>query len=289
MDEPDSLDAVERAHLVDPRDTSHRIGRWGPAADLAPLVRRYWVPTWSVPAGQAAEQQVLQYPVCLVVVADSYARFYGVQPGLSRTTLRGDGWAVGVMLQPAAGALLTGGSVAPWTGRHAPLADALSATAPSHDVDALVSGVREDMAPAPTDPGRQRAATDRVGAFLRRYLPVDEEGLLVNAVVAAVEEDPDVRRVSQLCERFATTERTLQRLTRRRLGLSPKWLVQRRRLHEAAERLREHRTPLADLAADLGYADESHLSRDFRRVTGMTPGAFAARFSPADARDGARG
>ena len=287
MDERDSLDDVERAHLVDPRDTSFRIGRWGPAADLAPLVRRYWVPTWSVPAGQEAEQQVLQYPVCLIVVADSYARFYGVQPGLSTTTLRGDGWAVGVMLQPAAGALLTGGSVAPWTGRHAPLADALCATAPSQDLDALVRGIHGDMAPAPTDPGRQHAATDRVDAFLRRYLPVDEEGLLVDAVVAAVEEDPDVRRVSQLCERFATTERTLQRLTRRRLGLSPKWLVQRRRLHEAAGRLREHRTTLADLAADLGYADESHLSRDFRRVTGMTPGAFAARFAPAGARDGA--
>ncbi|QCB94950.1 helix-turn-helix domain-containing protein [Cellulomonas shaoxiangyii] len=282
MDERDSVraaDDVERAHLVDPRDTSFRIGRWGPPDDLAPLVRRYWVPTWSVPGGQEAEQRVLQYPVCLVVVADSYARFYGVQPGLSTTTLRGTGWAVGVMLQPAAGALLVGGSVAPWTGRHADVADALAATTPRPDVDAMVAGVRDVMAPDPADEARQRAATDLVGTFLRRYLPVDDEGRLVDAVVAAVEDDPGLVRVSQLCERFATTERTLQRLTRRRLGLTPKWLVQRRRLHEAAGRLRAGGTTLADLAAELGYADESHLSRDFRHVTGMTPGAFAARFT----------
>ncbi|WP_309133636.1 AraC family transcriptional regulator [Cellulomonas sp.] len=280
MDERDRRDDVERAHLVDPRDTSFRIGRWGPPDDLAPLVRRYWVPTWSVPEGREAEQGVLQYPVCLVVVADSYARFYGVQPGLSRTTLSGTGWAVGVMLQPAAGALLTGGSVAPWTGRHADLADALAPTTPRADVETLVAGVRGDMAPDPTDEERQHVATDRVGAFLRRFLPVDDEGLLVDAVVAAVEEDPEVLRVAQLCERFAMSERTLQRLTRRRLGLTPKWLVQRRRLHEAAGRLRDGGATLAVLAAELGYADESHLSRDFRRVTGMTPGAFAARFTP---------
>ncbi|WP_230684938.1 AraC family transcriptional regulator [Cellulomonas sp. JZ18] len=273
------VDDVERAHLVDPRDTSFRIGRWGPPDDLAPLVRRYWVPTWSVPDGQEAVQRVLQYPVCLVVVSDTYARFYGVQPGLSTTTLRGTGWAVGVMLQPAAGALLTAGSVAPWTGRHADLADALARTTPQAEVDALVAAVRATMEPAPADEARQRAATAHLDAFWRRYLPVDEEGALVDAVVAAVEDDPAILRVAQLCERFAMTERTLQRLTRRRLGLTPKWLVQRRRLHEAAGRLREGGATLADLAADLGYADESHLSRDFRRVTGMTPGTFAARFT----------
>ena len=36
---------------------------------------------------------------------------------------------------------------------------------------------------------------------------------------------------------------------------------------------------LAVIAAELGYADEAHLVRDFRTVTGMTPGRFAARFS----------
>lgn len=274
-----AVDEVERAHLVDPADRSFRIGRWTPEPDLADLVRRYWVPTWDVPGSGSAVQQVLQYPVCLVVVADAYARFYGVAPGLSTTTLTGSGWAVGVLLQPSAGALLTGGTVAAWTGRHGDLGPALAATVASADADALVAVVRAEMAPDPTDASRQHAATDLVGDFLRQWLPVDEEGRQVNAVVDAVEHDPELLRVAQLCDRFGMTERSLQRLTRRRLGLSPKWLVQRRRLHEAAGLLRAGGTTVADVAARLGYADEPHLSRDFRRVTGMTPGAFAARYA----------
>ncbi len=62
----------------------------------------------------------------------------------------------------------------------------------------------------------------------------------------------------------------------RRLGLTPRWLVQRRRLHEAADRLRRGETDLAGLAAYLGYADQAHLSREFKAVTGSTPASFRA-------------
>jgi AraC-like DNA-binding protein len=57
-----------------------------------------------------------------------------------------------------------------------------------------------------------------------------------------------------------------------------------RRLHEAAGRLRERTTTVAEVAAALGYADQPHLTRDFARVTGMTPGDFAARYGWSPAR-----
>jgi AraC-like DNA-binding protein len=113
---------------------------------------------------------------------------------------------------------------------------------------------------------------------LARFLPVDEEGRLIDRVVALVETRPDLTRVDQLCARTGLSERALQRLVHRRLGLTPKWLVQRRRLQEAAGRLRERSTTVAQVAAELGYADQPHLTRDFARVTGMTPGEFAARY-----------
>ena len=84
-------DAIGRAHLVDPTDTSHTLTRLPAPPELAGLLRWIWIPVWSVPPGSEAVQEVLRYPVCLIVVAPTYARFYGVDPGLSRTTLAGDG------------------------------------------------------------------------------------------------------------------------------------------------------------------------------------------------------
>jgi AraC-like DNA-binding protein len=194
--------------------------------------------------------------------------------GLSTTTLTGDGWAVGVMCAPAAGALVARGSVAPYTDRSVDLADVLGA-----DGERLTARVRAAMAPDPASPAAHRTAMAAFGDALRPLLPVDAEGELVNRVVAFVEGDREVTRVAQVCAQFDLSERALQRLVRRRLGLTPKWLIQRRRLQEAAERLRGRGTTLAEVSALLGYADQPHFSRDFARVTGMTPGAFAARYA----------
>ncbi len=133
--------------------------------------------------------------------------------------------------------------------------------------------------PARLDSARPLRYETLCGDALRPLLPVDAEGELVNRVVAFVEGDREVTRVAQVCAEFDLSERALQRLVRRRLGLTPKWLIQRRRLQEAAERLRGHGPTLAEVSALLGYADQPHFSRDFTRVTGMTPGAFAARYA----------
>ncbi|MDO3401031.1 AraC family transcriptional regulator [Mycolicibacterium neoaurum] len=238
LDKPDRSDntvADEPAHLLDP---AHRaaihIARPAAPTDLVGLVRRFWFPVWRVPAGQTFTQQVLQYPVCLMVITDAYARFYGPASGLAGTPLTGDGWAAGVMFEPAAGTLITGGSVSRWTDTHVDLADLLGAAGA-----ALTEQIRSIMADDPAAPRAQSAAVDCYAAFLRRFGPVDELGRTVNDIVAHIEDNPDVSRVADVCAQFGISERSLQRLTRHRIGLS----------------------------------------HDFRRVTGQTPGAFAARYA----------
>lgn len=261
----------EPAHLREPGDATP-IHRSPPSDRLADLVRRYWIPVWSIPPGQVSEQKVLQYPCCVMVVSHDYARLYGVVRGLSHVHLSGDGWAVGVMLQPAAGFLVTRRPVHELSDR-------------SIDVSALPSlgcAWVGDIRRAMTDPNRPHARDAAIAVLegvLTPLLPVDEEGLLVNRIVDLVEETPDLLRVADLCERLAMSERTLQRLLAKRLGLSPKWLIQRRRLHEASAALRSGAVDLAGLAADLGYADQPHFTRDFRKVTTMTPGELARRWT----------
>jgi AraC-like DNA-binding protein len=266
-------DDIERAHLVDPTDRTWSISRASVSPDLAALARRFWIPVWDVPEGHDSVQRVLQYPVCLIVVSDTYTRFYGVVSGLSHTMLTGRGWAVGVMLQPATGHLLTGEPVRLMTDRHVDLT-----TVPAIDGAALTRGVRSAMRPDPHSPDAQAQAREVVEEALRPLLPVDDEGLLVNAIVEDVETSPELLRVDDLCARFDISERTLQRLLHKRIGLGPKWLIRRRRLQEAADRLRDADAELAGIAVDLGYADQAHFTRDFRKATGLTPGEFASRF-----------
>ncbi|WKN47022.1 helix-turn-helix domain-containing protein [Nocardioides sp. Arc9.136] len=270
------IEVDEPAHLRDARGFTPSLRRWAPPAALDDVVRRFWVPVWSLPPGASSVQRVLQHPVCQLVVGSEEAVLVGPDRGMGTRELRGSGWAVGVMLQPAAGTVLAGGPMTALTDRQLDLA-AVRGLDAAGGAAGLASRVRAVMAPGPADPERQAEACSLLATALAALLPVDEEGLLVNRLVAEVEADPGIRRVGDLCERFATTERTLQRLTARRIGLSPKWLVQRRRLHEVAERLRAGEgAELATVAAELGYADQSHLTRDFRAVTGTTPGAFAA-------------
>lgn len=261
-------DPIDRAHLTGRSRPSPPIHRYRPgSAGLAPLVLRYWVPVWSVT--EPERQSTLQYPVCLVVVSNTYARLYGVVPGLSTVTLEGDGWAFGTMLAPAAGRILLGRSVATLDGSHVELS-----TVEGLDGRGLTRTVRAEMTPDPADPERHRRARAAVEAQLSRHLPIDAAGRLVNEVVEWVWSERGVTRVDQVCARFAIGERALQRLVSERCGISPKWLIQRRRLHEAVGALKSGTTSLGQMAADLGYADQAHFTHDFRRVTGMTPGEY---------------
>ena len=265
------IDPTERAHLRDAAGYTPPIFRYAPGPEMDDLVRRYWIPVWSLPPGTSTVQRVLQYPVCLLVVSHEYSIMVGVDTGLGRQELTGDGWALGVMLQPAAGAMLLGRSVSQLTDRRMPLADVAGVNGA-----AVTDQVRSALRPAPSAEPSHLAAVTVMEEALRSLGPVDGEGLLVNRIVEYVEQRTDVQRVGQVCEEFGIGERALQRLTARRIGLSPKWLIQRRRLHEAAERLTTgDRADLAAVAADLGYADQAHFTRDFRTVTGLTPGSFA--------------
>lgn len=265
---------AERAHLLDAAGFTPPIHRYPPDPALADLVRRYWLPVWSLPEGVTTVQRVLQYPVCLLVISPESAVLVGPSSGLSTQELTGSGWALGAMLQPAAGSAVAGGPVGRITDRSVPLAE-LGAESPLDP--GVAERVRTAIGTDPDEPDRRAAAVAVLEEALSALAPVDEEGRLVNAIVEYVEGDPAVQRVAQICDRFAIAERTLQRLTARRIGLTPKWLIQRRRLHEAAERLRaEPRPNLARVAAELGYADQAHFHRDWRAVTGLTPGEFVA-------------
>ncbi|WP_339329315.1 helix-turn-helix domain-containing protein [Cohnella caldifontis] len=62
----------------------------------------------------------------------------------------------------------------------------------------------------------------------------------------------------------------------RYVGVSPKWVIRRFRLQEAAELIdKDGASDWAALSAKLGYYDQAHFIKDFKAVTGRSPEAYA--------------
>jgi AraC-like DNA-binding protein len=117
---------------------------------------------------------------------------------------------------------------------------------------------------------------DHVRVLAAEVPPVAaQDGALANRMVDLLEAGTDARSPADLARQLHVSERSLQRLAARFVGMPPQLLLRRRRLQEAAERMRAD--PAADLgalAAELGFADQPHLTREFRSVLGTTPRGY---------------
>jgi AraC-like DNA-binding protein len=78
-------------------------------------------------------------------------------------------------------------------------------------------------------------------------------------------------RVGDLADEVLLSPRQLHSLMVAELGLSPKQLLRLFRFHRVIGHLSAGSPGLADVAASSGYADQGHLSREFRQMAGCTP------------------
>jgi AraC-like DNA-binding protein len=86
-------------------------------------------------------------------------------------------------------------------------------------------------------------------------------------------------RLDELAARLGRSPRWLQRLFLETVGVTPKFFARMARAARAAELMAAHaRAPLADVAAQAGYADQSHMTRDFVRLAGAPPKRWQAAF-----------
>jgi AraC-like DNA-binding protein len=93
--------------------------------------------------------------------------------------------------------------------------------------------------------------------------------------VADIQRSAPDESVAALADRHHLAVRTLQRLFARYVGVGPKWVMQRYRLHDAIETLdRRRRQDWTRLALDLGYYDHAHFLSDFRALVGRTPAEY---------------
>jgi AraC-like DNA-binding protein len=249
--------------------------RYAPSADLAWCLEHHWVVTWDVPEDRDAVSQVLPYPSVNISFTADRLNVTGVQSQVFTHPLRGRGWVYGMKFHPGGARPFLPYDVRRLTDRSIPATEAWP------DAATLRDELRQVEAPDDV-----LALVDNGERFLRSL------GVDVDPVVAVVSEltmrlltDPTVRRVTDVCD-TGLEQRTLQRLFRCYVGVTPRWVLQRGRLHVAADRVTDHAETgtgpgWSELAADLGYADQAHFIRDFRRVLGETPARYAERLTEA--------
>lgn len=242
------------------------------------LVQWFWIPEWDIEPGHTSRQHLIAFPTSNLVVQKDVVEFAGPTTRRSHRDLTGRGWAVGALLRPAL--------VPHFTDDPGSLRDA-QIHLPLADLHALVSDAMSG-----TDPeGRRQGAVEAfTGWLVTQSREVSEEGNLANEMMDVIGASPDLTRVEDVAARLFVSPRTLQRVAKRYIGLSPSTLIRRRRLQEAADRSRtDPAADLAAIAADLGYADHAHLTNDFQKFLGFTPSNYrqsvhraATRPSPVD-------
>jgi AraC-like DNA-binding protein len=238
--------------------------RHAPVDALRAFVEHFWFISWDLGDAPPYAAATLQHPSVHLVFEDGGARVVGVMTKRFETVLRGRGRVFGVKFRPGGFRPWLGRSVATITDRRIAPADVFGK--PVAKLDAAIAASDDEL-----------AMIGHATEFLvARLPPPDATVERVAALAASVASDRTITRVERLAALAGSDVRALQRLFRDYVGVGPKWVVNRYRLHEALEQIAAgDAIDWTTLALDLGYFDQAHFIRDFRRLVGVSPAAYA--------------
>ncbi|MFI8005446.1 DUF6597 domain-containing transcriptional factor [Streptomyces sp. NPDC086010] len=249
-----------------------------PAPGLRRHLEHYWLIDWDL--SRPYTSQVVPHPSVHLVfqrqdsgsAADraGTAEVYGVVQGMFTRRLEGRGRVCGVKFRAGAfRPFAPDRPVSAWTGRQVPADEALQGPAGGPTA--------ARVAPAVLGPADEDARVAALDAYLLRLLPPpDPQAGRATELAELARADRSLLRVDALARAGGLSVRSLQRLFSGHVGVGPKWVILRHRIHEALQRAGTDPEPdWAALAADLGYSDQAHLVRDFTATVGVPPTAFA--------------
>lgn len=244
----------------DVAEQAFTLARHVPPASLAPFADFCWIVRWDLRGRPDHEQTILPLPNVNIAFEASGAGIFGVDRKLFTRRLSGAGQALGIRFRPGGFRPFWGGPVSELTDRVVPASALFGPSA---------EAACERVMAADGDAEMIAFATELLAARLPAVDPVADQAA---KLVELITEDSGLRRVDQLAAVSGLTVRGLQRLFAEYVGVSPKWVMRRARLHEAALRV-DSGEPVdwGELAAELGYADQAHLSRDFTATLGVSP------------------
>ncbi len=138
-----------------------------------------------------------------------------------------------------------------------------------------IAGLQAALA-ARVQAGELTAALAELTQFLLKSRTASASGRLLTKAGAAMREANGTLPVSQVAAAAHATVRTLERKFKQAAGYTVKDVSGLMRFEQVRNRLwQSPDASLAGLAHELGYTDQAHLGREFKRYSGTTPAAFA--------------
>ncbi|WP_181444167.1 helix-turn-helix domain-containing protein [Pseudoxanthomonas sp. z9] len=237
-----------------------------PAAALSDWIEHFWQVDWHLEGVSPQQQETLPHPSVHLVIEPAEAGIHGVHTGRYTRWLSGNSYAFGIKFRPGGFQPFLRADVSTLTNRSLPVASILGEAGHAW-VDAIRAAV--DF----------QARVALAEQFLAERRPTaDPKVAQAAACIARIAADPAIISVEQLVAQGEPGKRALQRLFKHYVGVGPKWIINRYRLHEAVARIQAGvAVDWAQLALELGYFDQAHFIRDFHTLIGMTPGDFARR------------
>lgn len=238
--------------------------RYEPSQDLVPFIEHYWIVQWDLRGHDPYNQVILSYPnVNLSFERDhsgTFAGIYGIPATPYTRHLQDEGFALGIKFRPGGFYPFWKQSVSLLTGQIVAIQDIFGEEAKSVGEQILAQDNGESMVKLAEN-------------FLQKQLPEpDENVILINRIVQSAIDNREITKVEDIVREFGMTMRTLQRLFNRYVGVSPKWVIQRYRLQEAAELMEQGGfLDWSKLSHDLGYYDQAHFIKTFKAMIGKSP------------------
>lgn len=239
-----------------------QINRYPVGSTLAPWVEFHWIVEWDLREGERHLQQVMPYPNANLVFESKQTAIHGTARGVFTRELRGRGKVHGLRFKC--------GGLRPWIDR--PMSALTDRAMPAiyclplgSDIACIESQVLRKTNHRETIAWIEGLLSERCPSF-------DPWVDRLDAAIRTIQADSSITTVPTLQQLLGLGERALQRSFANYLGVTPKWLIQRARIHDALQILAvEQETPLVDIATRLGFFDQAHFTRCFRQQTGRSP------------------
>jgi AraC-like DNA-binding protein len=236
--------------------------RLAPPRELSAWIEHFWLESWQVEANSTERRELLPHPSVQLAFAPGRARIYGVQLGRFVREYTGSSRIFGVKFRPGAFFPFFRQPVSSITNTSIAAARVFSAATVA---EAQIADCRDSLG----------MVTVAAHLLLAELPQIDSDMTLAGRLVETIVTDREVTRVHHLVSRFDLTERTLQRLFRRYVGASPRWVIKRYRAYDAIDHLNNPEPQsLAALAQQLGYFDQAHLANDFKKNVGKAPSKY---------------